>query len=252
MTRSRTYLTPAVLDDVRIGTPEKILEFRSHPAWRKVSVSKARRSDNPPDRHDFRAKVMNHCKPSLSPADVPVPSSVRAVVTALSSGRNNHAEYLGDADLKDVCLKLYAQASRNTPPAQAIRTADVILAAVELGAATSIYRIMSYDQLICALDRVGPVIFTFPWYERFISSDELALSTGRAEKPWGEQLGLTTVCVSGYSANGMLATIEHCQPGWRSTSFQISEEHLVQLAVVGEIYVFDRSPRGETHPALYS
>lgn len=252
MIRTRTYLTPAVLDDVRIGTPEKILEFSSHPVWRRVSANKAIHSDSPPDRHDFRPKVINHCKPSLSPADVPVPSSVRAVVTALSSGRNNHAELLAVADLKNVCLRLYAQASRNMPPEQRIRTADVILAAVELGAATSIYRIMTYDQLICALDRIGPVIFTFPWYDRFLSIEELVKTTGRAEKPWGEQLGLTTACVSGYSANGMLVTVEHCQPDWRSTSFQMAEETLVQLALVGEIYAFDRSSRFETMSALYS
>lgn len=254
MKRTRTYLIPDVLDDVRIGTAETVLEFRSHPIWKSMSARKAVSSDTPLDRHDFKAKVNNRCNPAISPVSVPVPSAIRAFITALGMGCNNRSRLLEMADIKEVCLKLHGQAVKHIPKFSRpvnISAADVILAAIELGAASSIYRITDYDQLICALDCVGPVLLTMPWYERFLTAEELAMTTGRAEMPWGQSQGLTTVCVSGYSANGILATIEHGQP-WRQPTFRLLEEHFVQLASEGEVYAFDRGSRTAIVPTLYS
>jgi len=114
--------------------------------------------------------------------------------------------------------------------------ADVLSIGINKGLLRHYWRISNYDQLICRIATTGPVLVTLQWYDHFLSDDTIST---RAEKPWGVPQGLTSLVVSGYSANGMLLRLEHHEL-WKKPSFQILEDDFVDLLNEGgEVFAFE-------------
>lgn len=248
-----THLPPLVpirLHDVVTGRTGGSKPFTDHPAWARARRKKARilGLQPPPlpnlDRHDFPPQRLYIRTTGASCTDQAYDSPIRSVITALGMGPKgkSHVRSIIAAGPIKVADRLW---ERDQDISEDVRTpslADILRAARELGAIKDFWAVTDYDSLVGAIATTGPVVITFPWYAEFLPEGELATSTGRASTPWGPLLGLTSMCVSGYSANGLIVRVEHTEPNWRRPSFRVLEDHLVSLlSEQGEAYAFDRA-----------
>lgn len=173
-------------------------------------------------------------------------SAEKSVMMSLSMGKNNHRKYMS-GQLHNVAINLVSP--RWSPK---ITLSDAVAHAGDLGLIESVYRLDNYDQLICAIAKTGPCVVTVPWYEKFLTERD-TLPGGRSEKPWGKPLGMTSMVVSGYSANGLLLTMEVHEPDWVARNFQIYYEDFVDLLKEGgeAIHIIPKKIDEDNLPNLY-
>lgn len=237
------YLTPVSIGDASLSEQKGLPVYGDSQEWVTRQSKKARGSlhvtpsPEPLDRHDFfprhgysRQEWLDTTASGCSP--------VNAFLTALTMGRNNHHRQLQKlgADLAVRRLTRALTDSLGPHTNDAFSLAEVLKAAADSGLVRNFWRVTNYDQLICRIATTGPVLVTLPWYDHFISEETLET---RAETPWGNSLGFTSMVVSAYSANGMLLRLQHFEL-WKRPSFQILEDDFVELMNEGgELFAFD-------------
>jgi hypothetical protein len=212
----------------------------------------------PLDRHDFPPRRNWQMPPYRAPRGFGFNSSLRALLYGLSAGKNRHLRQITavvDAyhhptnmdswrEMENRLFQAFEQGvflddvqDFNKPS-----ISDILWTAAELGAVKAVWGISNYDQLIGALSITGPVVVTLPWHQNMVTHEILASKTDRTNSPTGKSVGLVSMLITGYSANGMILHLRHLQPRWLGREIRMIDSDLVDLlSEGGQALAFERT-----------
>lgn len=252
---SREYFTPTNIGDVTLS-PRSFapLNYTGSAAWRRAASKKKHGSrftpanPEPLNRHDFQPRRGYVLPAALR--DNKYSSGEDACLAALAMGKNNHAREIVRVGTVEVASRVHSALVHRHGYDRTFSLGDIIEEMIELYLIARVWRIANYDELICHLASFGPLVTTYQWYSRFVSDGTIST---RVETPWGDPQGLTAGVISGYTANGMLLTIEHFEQLWLRLNYKIAEEDFVSLLNEGgEVLALEPTMFDEhTRPAIY-